>query len=85
MEALAYTSRRALKEKPKSLTVDWQLLITLAILIPTGSFTYSIYPAPVNAAALAIMIAIYYRSLHLHDPVSFFLQLFIGNFFHFRE
>lgn len=84
MQALAHaTPRGALKEKPKWLTIDWQLLITVAILIPTGSFTYSIYPAPVNFAALGIMIAIYYRSLHLHDPVTFFLQLFIGNFFIF--
>ncbi len=62
-------------------TSNWQLFIIIGALILCGSFTYSIYPAPVNAAALLIMAGLFYFSLHKNDPVSFFIQLFIGNFF----
>ena len=62
---------------------NWMLICTIGGLIVCGSFTYSIYPPPVNAAALGIMVGLFYYSLHKHDPVSFFIQLFIGNFFIF--
>ncbi len=68
---------------PKKIAFDWQLIITIGLLILCGSFTYSIYPAPVNAAALGIMVGVFYYSLHKQDPVSFLIQLFIGNFFIF--
>ncbi len=62
---------------------NWQLFLTIGALVLCGSFTYSIYPAPVNAAALGIMVALFYYSLHRQDPVSFCIQLLIGNFFIF--
>lgn len=75
----AGTSEEAVKQS----AFDWQLLLTTVALILCGSFTYSTYSPPVNAAALGIMVALFYYNLHRQDLVSFFIQLFIGNFFIF--
>ncbi len=76
-------SANTVKDIQKEKVFDWTLLLTTAMLILCGSFTYSIYPPPVNAVALALMVGLFYNNLHRHDLVSFFLQLFIGNFFIF--
>ena len=71
------------KDAEETKASHWQLFLTTGALILCGSFTYSIYPPPVNAAALGLMVGVFYYSLHKNDPVSFFIQLFIGNFFVF--
>ena len=82
MQSLTNTvSATMAKSTAENKTSDWHLFFTVGALILCGSFTYSIYPPPVNAAALAMMTGLFYFSLHKHDPVSFFIQLFIGNFF----
>ena len=70
------TARVSLKE-----TFDWQLFVSISALIVCGSFTYAIYPPPVNAAAFGLMVGFFYYNLHKQDLVSFFIQLLIGNFF----
>ncbi len=64
---------------------NWLLFFTISALIVCGSFTYSIYPPPVNAAALGLMVGLFYYRLHRQEPVLFFIQLFIGNFFIFGD
>ncbi len=70
----------ASEEQPAS---AWELFFTIVGLIVCGSFTYSIYPAPVNAAALGLMVGLFYYRLQRQQPILFFIQLFIGNFFIF--
>ncbi len=84
MQSLANTiSADITEEKEEQKTSAWQLFFSVSAFIVCGSFTYSTYSPPVNAAALGIMAGLFYYSLHRQDPVSFFIQLCIGNFFVF--
>lgn len=84
MQSLTDTlTSRMVAEAPQKKSFDWQLVFSIGALIVCGSFTYTIYPPPVNAAALGLVMGIYYYSLHKQDLISFFIQLFIGNFFIF--
>ncbi len=83
MQSLAHTLPANTKEVTQKASFDWLLIATTVALILCGSFTYSLYPAPVNAAALGLMVGLFYYALQREDPVSFFIQLFIGNFFIF--
>lgn len=62
---------------------DWMLFGSLAISIVLGSFTYSIYPLPVNIVALLALIGLFYYWLDRGDLTAFFIQLLIGDFFIF--
>ncbi len=81
MELVSNTVSASVTNKAEEKTTSWQLFVAVAALILCGSFTYSKYPPPVNAAALALMTGLFYFSLQKQDPVSFFIQLLIGNFF----
>ncbi len=81
MELLSNTVSERLTNKAEDKINYWQLPVSVAALILCGSFTYSIYPPPVNAAALVLMTSLFYFSLQKHDVSSFFIQLIIGNFF----
>ena len=83
MQSLAHILPVNSKEISQKSSFDWLLVITTVALILCGSFTYSIYPPPVNAAALGLMVGLFYYALQRHDPVSFFIQLLVGNFFIF--
>ena len=65
------------------LSSGWTLAISVCVIILLGSFTYSIYPVPVNLAAFLVLIGLFYFWLERADYISFFIQLIIGNFFIF--
>ena len=83
MQSLTQTLSPDITVATEKKAFDWQLLLTVSILILCGSFTYATYSPPVNAAALSLIVGLFYYSLQRNDPISFFIQLFIGNFFIF--
>ncbi len=81
MELLSDTLSTSVTNNAEGKSTSLQLFVAITALILSGSFTFSIYPPPVNAAALALITGLFYFSLQRHDAVSFFIQLLIGNFF----